>query len=213
VITEPQFELARLILNRCATLALDAKALGIRLGYRNPAKAAGRVQALCDGHVASEKSRIALKRLAHALDVDASVIDAAVAATLAAKADHERAEREAQDARWRTNFVPHAVILTELTCPSQIVMCGMTGGIDRWLLIRLNPKSPPIGYLREVRAALPRKLETGFSGEPIVPFFGRAKGFVINYKPDHAVRFDLQGQPEEVLRMAYRPGVLWITPA
>src|SRR6266571_5042720 len=37
--------------------------LGFRLGYQNPLKAAGRVDALCWGHITSEKSRLALRRL------------------------------------------------------------------------------------------------------------------------------------------------------
>jgi hypothetical protein len=37
-------------------------------------------------------------------------------------------------------------------------------------------------------------------------FFGEALGFIINYSPDQAVRYDLDGTPIEVLSKAYRPG-------
>jgi hypothetical protein len=31
-------------------------------------------------------------------------------------------------------------------------------------------------------------------------------GFVVNYTPDHAMRFDLEGKPIETLARAYQPG-------
>ena len=37
-------------------------------------------------------------------------------------------------------------------------------------------------------------------------FFGKALGLIINYTPDHALRCDLEGNPLEVLRKAYRIG-------
>ena len=63
--------LAALIETRMQQLALDRAALGLRLGYQNPAKAAGRVYALCDGHITSTKSKTALRRLPTAIEVPA----------------------------------------------------------------------------------------------------------------------------------------------
>ena len=73
--------LAALIETRMQQLALDRAALGFRLGYRNPAKAAGRVYALCDGHITSTKSKTALRRLPTAIEVPAEVVETAVKAT------------------------------------------------------------------------------------------------------------------------------------
>ena len=39
-----------------------------------------------------------------------------------------------------------------------------------------------------------------------VPAFGKPIGFVINYSPDKAVRFDPKGQPIAILDKAVRPG-------
>jgi hypothetical protein len=39
-----------------------------------------------------------------------------------------------------------------------------------------------------------------------VPAFGEPIGFVINYSPDRAVRFDSNGQPIAILDKAVRPG-------
>ena len=41
---------------------------------------------------------------------------------------------------------------------------------------------------------------------PVVPFYGPTIGFVINYSPDRAVRFDLAGNPVVMLDRAYEPG-------
>ncbi|WP_146159845.1 hypothetical protein [Bradyrhizobium sp. MOS002] len=185
---------------------MDATTLGFRLGYRNPAKAAGRVHALCDGHVTSRKSIAALERLPDALQVSAEAVQQALAATVAQKAALKWARVQAEDARWRAGFRPHAVILTERKCPTQIVICGLTGGIGRWLIIPLDLSCSPLTFVDQVKRALPRKLETNYSGGNYVPFFGVAHGFIVNYTPDTAVRFTLAGEPIESLEKAYCPG-------
>lgn len=205
--------LARLISTRSQALGLSRQALGFRLGYQNPAKAAGRVYALCDGHIASRKSRSALGRLAGALEVPEHVVEEALAAAKAMIAEQDRQAREAvrlaheaAEARWRANFKPHAVIETKSKCPSSIVMCGMTGGVGRWLIVPLDSSKSPMTFVRQVLDVLPTKLHTGTQGQSFVPFFGRAKGFILNYRPDQAVRFTLDGEALEVLPKAYRPG-------
>lgn len=72
---------ADLIEPRMRELGLDRQAVGFRLGYQNPLKAAGRVSALCEGHITSAKSPAALNRLPQALEVPVEVIEQAVAAT------------------------------------------------------------------------------------------------------------------------------------
>jgi hypothetical protein len=41
---------------------------------------------------------------------------------------------------------------------------------------------------------------------PEVPFYGPTIGFVVNYSPHRAVRFDLAGNPVAMLDRAYEPG-------
>src|SRR6202171_6279957 len=82
--------LAVLIETRMQQLALDRPALGLRLGYRNPAKAAGRVSALCDGQITSAKSKTALHRLPEAIEVPVEVVETAVNATLSILAELKR---------------------------------------------------------------------------------------------------------------------------
>ena len=41
---------------------------------------------------------------------------------------------------------------------------------------------------------------------PFVQFFGATTGFIVNYDPDHAIRFDVNGITVELLDHAHRPG-------
>jgi hypothetical protein len=43
-----------------------------------------------------------------------------------------------------------------------------------------------------------------------LPAFGRPIGLVINYSPDRAVRFDLDGNALEILQRAYRIGEAYL---
>ena len=210
---KPQLPLAVLIQVRMEELNLDHHALGFRLGYQNPAKAAGRVDALCRGHLTNRKSRAALARLPDTLELPAEVVAQAVIETEQVLAEHERhAEeerrraREKKEAEWRAAFTPHAILQTERTVPSQITICGLTGGARRWLWIDFDPSKPPITFVQQALAALPERTGLGSDGKRYVTFFDEAVGFIVNYTPDQALRCDLDGQPQEVLSKAYRPG-------
>src|SRR5215203_2197429 len=99
-----QNPLGQLIQTRMTELGLSPEALGFRLNFRNPGKAAGRVLAICDGHINNRKSRAALDRLATALAVPEGIIQVAVDATqqlfrdLREQADEDqRLAREAEE--------------------------------------------------------------------------------------------------------------------
>ena len=66
----------------------------VSAAYRNPPKAAGRVHALIDGHITTEKSRRALARLPEALEVDPEAVDRAVEDTRDFLAHMERHAEE-----------------------------------------------------------------------------------------------------------------------
>ena len=121
--------LANLIQARMTDLGLDRQALGLRLGYQNPLKAAGRVYALCHGNLKNRKSRAALDRLPEALGVPPEIVRQAVAATeeilleMESQAQEQRRRAaDAAEAEWRRRFRPHAVIETERTVPSQHIL-------------------------------------------------------------------------------------------
>ena len=205
--------LAALIETRMQQLALDSAALGLRLGYQNPAKAAGRVYALCDGHITSTKSKTALHRLPTAIEVPAEVVETAVKATASLLAELKwqedeklRIARETEDAEWRAAFIPHAIILGERKIPTSITMYAISGGSDRNLTIELDISKSPNTFVQQAMAVLPNKLHLGKDGRLTVPFFGYALGFIVNYSPDQAVRYDLKGNAVENLSKAFRLG-------
>jgi hypothetical protein len=208
-----QTPLADLIHSRMTELGLDRQALGLRLGYQNPLKAAGRVYALCHGNLKNRKSRTALDRLPEALEIPQEVVTRAVVATeqilseMEIQAEEQRRRAaQAAEAEWRSRFTPHAVIQTERTVPSQITFCALTGGAERWLIIPFDVSRLPDSYIEQALEALPEKIHVGRDGKRFVRFFGEALGFVINYSPDQAVRCDIDGEPLEVLPKAYRAG-------
>jgi len=205
--------LAALIETRMQQLALDRAALGSRLGYRNPAKTAGRVYALCDGHITTTKSRSALHRLPAAIEVSAELVEIAVKDTASLLAELKQQEdeklrvaREIEDAEWRAGFIPHAIILGDRIIPTSITMCAITGGPERQLKIELDSSKPSDTFVQQVVAALPGKLHLGKDGRLTVEFFGNALGFIVNYSPDQAVRYDLKGNAVENLNKAFRLG-------
>jgi hypothetical protein len=211
-----QTPLAILIETRIKHLGIDYAALGLRLGYRNPAKAAGRVYAFCDGHITSTKSKAALQRLPKALAVPTEVVETAVTATLSLLEERKRQQqeklriaRDKEDAAWRAAFIPHAIIQGERTIPSSITMYAVSGGAERWLTIKLDRSKPRDTFLQQVLAVLPSMLRLGNDGQLSVPFFGSALGFTVNYSPDEAVRYDMNGNAVEHLHKAIRPGAAW----
>jgi hypothetical protein len=117
----------------------------------------------------------------------------------------ERASRAAAEAEanWRAAFKPHGILLGAEERPSQILFFAITGGAERWLTIPLDLSQSPVTFAEQA-LAVARKT-------PSVPFFGRTTGFIVNYTPDHALRFDLEGQPLETLARAYCPGEITVT--
>lgn len=205
--------LAGLIQARMQELGLIDEALGHRLGYANPAKAAGRVHALCNGLPLSAKSRFALWRLPAAIEVSVGIVVRAVADTERLFAQWEQAEeekrrrnQESEDREWRASFRPHAVIQTEHTRPSQITICGLMGGAGPRLIIPLDTSQSPLTFVEQALDALPRHTMRRSDGGRHAMFFGKALGLIINFSPEAALRCDLNGNPLEVLAKAYRVG-------
>ena len=110
------------------------------------------------------------------------------------------AERQAEaerEAAWRACFKPHAYLVGTRERPWSITFYGMTGGAERWLKIPLNLSQPPVTYAAQAHEFAKKTPDT--------KFFGPTTGFIVNYTPDSAVRFDLQGNPVEHFERAYVP--------
>jgi hypothetical protein len=185
--------IATLIRSRMTELGLSRGEFAKRLGYKNIAKGIRRIDALCEGDV--EGTKQFLDVLPQALETSAETVKRALDQTVRELELAAKHEAEARDKIWRENFCPHAVILTERTVPSPIFVAAMIG-VEKLLRIDIDLTQGPVSFVRQVLDRLPER----------VPAFGNPVGFVINYSPDKAVRFDPNGQPIAILDKAVRPG-------
>jgi hypothetical protein len=139
-----------------------------------------------------------LDALPGALEMDKDAVEATIRATAEIIAEAERRAAAKREAVWRASFLPHAYLLGTETRPSQITIYGLTGGPERWLKISLDLSQPPVTFAAQACAVAKES--------PWVPFHGRPTGFIVNFNPDSAVRFDLGGNPVEHCDRAYTPG-------
>ena len=65
-------------------------------------------------------------------------------------------------------------------------------GVDVLLRIDFDLTAGPATFLKKALDGLREKLAR-WHGE--LPAFGRATGIIVNYSPDHAIQFDLRGNP------------------
>jgi hypothetical protein len=78
-------------------------------------------------------------------------------------------------------------------------------GVNRLLRVDFDLTAGPLTFVEQALGGVRQKLASWKS--PAIPTFGRPTGVVVNYTPDHAVEFDLNGNPLRVLEQAHRPGV------
>jgi hypothetical protein len=185
--------IAALIRSRMIELGLSRGQFAKRLDYKNIPKGIRRIDALCEGDI--EGTKQFLDVLPQALEISAETVKRALEETVREIELVERQEAETRDKIWRENFPSHAIILTERTVPSPIFVAAMIG-VEKLLRIDLDLAQGPVSYVKQVLYRLPEG----------VPAFGKTAGFVINYSPDQAVRFDRNGQPIATLDKAVRPG-------
>ena len=179
-------------------LGLRRNELARRCGFKNLDKGLRRIDGVCHGDLDSPGAKMVLDNLAAALEVDKVVVEEAITATAEIIADANRRAEAEREAAWRASFKPHAYLVGSQNRPSQITFYGMTGGPERWLKIPLDLSQPPVTYAVQAHEFVAKT--------PSVPFFGPTTGFVVNYTPDSAVSFDLDGNPVEHFDRAYRPG-------
>ena len=122
------------------------------------------VDALCWGHLTNRKSRAALARLPDALELPAELVRRpSMKPNRCSRNTSDKPRRNAaglvrrEEAEWRAAFTPHAIIQTARTVPSQITICGLTGGARRWLWIDFDLSKPPITFVQQALAALPEE--------------------------------------------------------
>jgi hypothetical protein len=68
----------------------------------------------------------------------------------------------------------------------------------------LDPEKGPVSYIGQALRGVQRKLASWQSDQ--LPAYGRPVALVVDYTPERAVRFDLEGNAIEVLDRAHRIG-------
>ena len=104
-------------------------------------------------------------------------------------------ETDEDRAQYRATFVPHAIIETERSRPSQITICGMVGGVRRFRYVFFDASAPEGTWPRVALEAMWALIHSFYTGRPAataVPFFGEPTGLTVNYTPDLAVTYDLE---------------------
>lgn len=192
--SDQQLPIETLVSSRCKELGLRPVELIRRCGYKNIAKGIRRLEQLRRGDFSSSATLI--RTLPSALDVPTEAVRKAVQ-------DTQREIHEAEEAAWRAAFIPHAAILTERKIPRPIFAAAILG-VDRLRRVDFDLSKSPETYVQQALDGLRQKLAEGKSDQ--IPTFGKPVGVIVNYSPDHAVRFDLDGNAIEALDRAYRLG-------
>lgn len=190
---QPSLPIAALITERMKELGLTRTEVVRRATHiRNVSKGLRRLDDLLAGNF----SRTAglLEALPTALEVRADVVAKAVE-------DTKRHFLEAEEAAYRASFVPHAIIVTERSIPWPVHIAAVLG-IERLLRVDFDPLSDPATFVEQGLRGLREKTER----DGTVPTFGNAVGLVVNYSPDCAEQFDLNGQSVGRLEAARRLG-------
>ena len=191
----PQQQLAieALVRGRCQELGLRPVELVRRCGYQNLSKGLRRLEELCVGDFARTTGLV--RALPTALEVPVDAVREAVEKT-------QRYLHESAEAAWRAEFRPHAIIITERSRPEPIFVAAFIG-VDVLLRVDFDLTAAPVTFVQQSQDGLRHKLAR-WRGS--LPAFGRPVGFIINYSPDCAVRFDLEGNPVELFDRAHRLG-------
>jgi hypothetical protein len=100
-----------------------------------------------------------------------------------------------------TPFRPHALIVTERTRPQPLFMAAFFG-VNRLLRLELDLTAPGASFPRQALTGLQRRLAEFPDVAEGLPSFGRPTGVLVNYAPDCAIRYDLEGRVQELLPAA-----------
>jgi hypothetical protein len=187
-----------LVAARMNEIGLSRRELIERCGYRNVTKGLRRLDAIWNGALGDETSSKILDALPINLDLDPAVVEAAVNESCCRLEQSARNAETEWEAAWRGAFQPDAYLVGTYTRPTQITIFAITGGHKRWHRIKLDLTKPPVTFAEQARAVTQKTPET--------MFFGPTTGFIVNYSPNYAIRFGLDGNPIEVFLRAYSGG-------
>ena len=149
------------------------------------------------------KGQKAIQALPAVLAASADAVNKAVKDTQQQLHEAEQQFREAKNEAWRRLFKPHAIILTERNRPEPMFVAGFIG-VNRLLRVDFDLTAGRTSYIYQALNSIRQKLAE-WRGRTL-PAFGRPTGVIVNYTPDRAVVFNLEGKALEILPRAYRVG-------
>ncbi len=174
---------------------LSVHELARRLGYRDAARGMRKLEAFLDGDFDNPFIR---ERLAEAMGRPEDEIEEALAESRKVLEARREAARAEEERRWRAEFKPHGLILTDRDHPRPIFMWAF-GYHPEHVDLEGVPEA------RHVETMLAAIAERRYP-DGRLPLWGRITGFAINRTPDHAVLYDPQGRQLETRDRAVRLG-------
>jgi hypothetical protein len=97
--------------------------------------------------------------------------------------------------------------MPERKIPQPIFVAAIIGVEDQLLRVKLDLSADPMTFVKQALDCVREKL--GKCGQ--IPAFGKPVSVIVNYSPDRAVQYDLQGQPTMAFDRAYHPGKARLT--
>jgi len=194
---DPALPIRALISHRCKEIGLTTTDLVRRCGYRNLNKGCRRLQDLLRGRFRGTEGLV--KALPGALGLSRESILEAVEET-------KRQLLAKEEAGWRAAFRPHAIVLVKENHPQPSFVEAFLSHL-RW--IDLDASQAPVSFIGQALDTLRERLAQG--GSDRLAAFGHPLGVAVNFEPDRAVVFDLEGKPIEVLDRAYRLGTIQLS--
>jgi hypothetical protein len=188
------FAIETFISDRCSELVLSHSDLIRGAGYKDVSKGMRRLEQLYAGDVS--KGQTLIRALPAVLAVPAETVNKVIE-------DTQQQLRETENEAWRRLFKPHAIILTEHYRPQTMFVAAFIG-VNRLLRIDFDLTAGRTSYIHQALNSVREKLSEWKCRT--LPAFGRPTGVVVNYTPDRAVMFSLEGKALEILPRAYRVG-------
>lgn len=185
--------------NRCSELGLSQSEFIRDVGYKDISKGIRRLEQLYAGDVS--KAQKLIQALPAMLAVSADAVNKAVEGTQQQLRESKQQLRESENKAWRRLFKPHAIILTERNRPEPMFVAGFIG-VNRILRVDFDLTTGRSSYIHQALNGIGQKLAEWKCRT--LPAFGRPTGVVVNYTPDRAVVFNLEGKALEILPRAYR---------
>ena len=124
-----------------------------------------------------------------------SVVQESIRATREQIDEAQRAQAEAGEQAYRRSFVPHLIIVPKRDRPSPLFVVALIGA-EKILRRDFDLTSGPDTFVDQALAMVPTS----------VAAWGETAGFTINFTPDHAEQFDVQGNAVATFSKAVRAG-------